>query len=161
MYPDQIAKSGTEHGHQAALFCFAEVARRHGFTAAFLWADGGEIEEIVKHHGSWPVAALRWLHAIPNGGSRGDSQRSRAIQGSKLKAEGVKSGVPDVFLPYPIGKYSGLYIELKKPNLAPSGGLSKEQAEFGKFAKSVGYHWHCCYSWREAAKVLQAYLFSD
>ena len=167
MYPDEIAKTGTEHAHQAALFCFTAVAHRHGFSAAFMWANQEDtLENIVKKHGSWPIAALRWLYAIPNGGSRGDSGKSRAIRGAQMKAEGVKAGVPDIFLPCPVGRCAGLYIEMKKPVLGPKvegtfPGLSKEQKEFAKYATSVGYDWQVCYSWREAARVLQTYLLSD
>lgn len=50
---------------------------------------------------------LKWLHHIPNGGSR---NRAEAI---KLKQMGVKSGVSDLCLPYPKGIYCGLYIEMK------------------------------------------------
>jgi len=51
---------------------------------------------------------LKWFHAIPNGGFRDK------ITAGKLKAEGVKSGVSDMFLPVKCDAYSGLYIELKK-----------------------------------------------
>ena len=47
------------------------------------------------------------MHAIPNGGQR------NIVVATKLKAEGVKSGVPDVCLPLPRGGYHGLYLELK------------------------------------------------
>ena len=50
---------------------------------------------------------LKWLHHIPNGGSR---NRAEAV---KLKQMGVKSGVSDLCLPYPKGIYCGLYIEMK------------------------------------------------
>lgn len=63
-----------------------------------------------------PVLAL--LHAIPNGGKR--DIRTDAM----LKAEGVKPGVPDIFLPIARGPYHGMYIELKRRK---GGVLSKEQ----------------------------------
>ena len=48
------------------------------------------------------------LYAIPNGGKR-------AIKTAiALKAQGVKSGVPDMCLPVARGGYHGLYIELKR-----------------------------------------------
>ena len=50
---------------------------------------------------------LRWLHHIPNGGSR---NKAEAV---KFKQMGVRSGVSDLCLPYPKGIYHGLYIEMK------------------------------------------------
>jgi hypothetical protein len=57
--------------------------------------------------------ALLLAHAIPNGG-----MRHKATAG-KLKAEGVKSGVPDICIPVPSHPFHGLYLELKtKANTA-------------------------------------------
>lgn len=50
---------------------------------------------------------LAMMYAIPNGGHRHKSVAA------KLKAEGVKAGVPDVHLPVARGGYHSLYIELK------------------------------------------------
>lgn len=54
------------------------------------------------------------MFAIPNGGFR-----TKATAG-KLKAEGVKSGVPDIFLPYPSRHYHGMFIEMKIPGNKPT-----------------------------------------
>lgn len=51
---------------------------------------------------------LKLLFAIPNGGSR------HPAEAAHLKAQGVKSGVPDMCLPVARGGYHGLYIELKR-----------------------------------------------
>lgn len=48
------------------------------------------------------------LFAVPNGGLR------HIATATALRAEGVKPGVADVCLPYPIGGFHGAYIELKK-----------------------------------------------
>lgn len=57
--PEALAASGTEHGHQAALFC---------------WANNN-----VKR-----IPSLRWLHAIPNGGLRHPATAARlAAEGAK------------------------------------------------------------------------------
>ena len=57
--------------------------------------------------------------AVPNGGKRSKAEAGR------LKAEGVKSGVPDLCLIYD-GMYYGL--EVKKPATStPKGYLSKNQ----------------------------------
>ena len=65
----------------------------------------------------------RWsmLFAIPNGG-----KRSIGVA-VKMKAEGVKSGVPDMFLPIPVGSYCGMFIELKKRS---GGQVSPAQRAF-------------------------------
>jgi hypothetical protein len=96
--------------------------------------------------GRWPQ--LRWLHAIPNGGHRGGAT------GARLKAEGVKPGVPDLFLPVPRGGYSGLYIEMKvkpnKPTLA--------QAEWIDAMNEFGYSAWICYSADEAIAAITDYM---
>ena len=51
--------------------------------------------------GACPELAL--MFAIPNGGDR-----HPAVAG-KLRDEGVKAGVPDIFLPVPRGKYHGMF----------------------------------------------------
>ena len=55
------------------------------------------------------IPALALLLAIPNGGARS------LTTGGRLKAEGVKAGVPDIVLPVPRGSYASLWIELKRP----------------------------------------------
>ncbi len=165
--PNQLAKSGTEHGHQVAVFAYCAVAHRHGWEIGNLWAKNGSIAFKTSLYvaGSEPaVPALEWIHAIPNGGSRGDSQKSRAIHGGKMKAEGVRKGIPDIFLPWPSGNWHGLYIELKRPGLKPKnlktsyGGLSKEQIKFSKYAKKLNYGFLTCYCWQTAVKNLKEYI---
>lgn len=164
MTPATLAKSGSEHGEQVALFAYAAIAKLYGFEAADAWAVGAPLDEIKNSMiVCAPVPALEWLHAIPNGGSRGDDEKSRKIRGANLKAEGVRQGVADVFLPWPSAGWHGLYIEMKKPALKPkkegsAGGVSEDQQEFGTYVKNVGYGWVVCYSWREAANVLRSYV---
>lgn len=129
--PEEIAKSGTEHAHQAALFCWANIKT--------------------------PVCPeLQMMFAIPNGEARGDTARTCAIRGAKLKAEGVKSGVPDIFLPVARHDMHGLFIEMKKPGGKPS----KEQKTFGKRVQNEKYGFCICDSWEKARDVLIMYLSS-
>lgn len=161
--PDQLAKSGTEHGEQVALFAWAAVAAYRGFAAADdtrCYTD----RAIADSYGVVnAVSALKWFHAIPNGGSRGDDEKSRAIRGGQLKAEGQKNGVFDTFLPVPRGRFAGLYIEMKKRDLKPkreggAGGMSPEQQEFLAFALANHYAAIVCYTWRDAAQVVKDYM---
>ena len=95
----------------------------------------------------------KWVHAIPNGG-----ERSAATAG-KLKAEGVRKGVWDVFVPIPRQGKCGLYIEFKVParRTHKNGGLSDEQIKFGETVHEF-YRMKVCYTWREAAQALCDYL---
>jgi hypothetical protein len=61
----------------------------------------------------------RRIFAVPNGGGRSKAEAGR------LKAEGVRRGVPDLMLPVAAGGAHGLFLEMK----AHSGRLSKEQDE--------------------------------
>lgn len=65
------------------------------------------------------------IFAIANGGAR-----SKATAG-RLKAEGVASGVPDLFVPA-----WRLWIEMKR---AKGGSLSLEQKDWIAYLESVGY----------------------
>jgi len=68
--------------------------------------------------------------AVPNGGSRNKREAGR------LKAEGVKAGVPDLCLIHD-GFYYGL--EVKKPATStPKGYLSKNQKKFHKKIEDAG-----------------------
>lgn len=91
---------------------------------------------------------LRMLHHIPNGG-----QRSKATAG-RLKAAGVKSGVPDLCLPVPRGGYHGLYIELKVGKNKPT----QNQREWLEALKGYGFYTAVCYGFSEAVATLEKYI---
>lgn len=126
MTPEDIAKAGTEHAHQAAFFCWCNEQVQNG-----------------------NYFMLRWIHAIPSGGKRD------RVTASRLKAEGVKRGIWDVYLPYPSKGYPGLYIEFKKPG---RGRLTDEQKLFKQYVESQGYAAAICYSWVDAKNVIVNYL---
>jgi hypothetical protein len=116
-------------------------------------------ERIAYMHGEYPEVGL--LFAIPNGG-----QRHPAV-GRKMKAEGVKRGVPDIFLPVPswgrytnegkVDWYHGLFIEMKRRK---RGSLSKYQKEWIEKLREQGYRVEVCKGWEEAIEVLKDYLSS-
>ena len=98
----------------------------------------------------WPE--LRLFHAIPNGG-----HRSRRTAG-RLKAEGVRPGVPDYFLPVSRGGAHGLYIELKRTK---GGRVEKEQRVWLAALAEQGYCTAVARGWEEAWAVIRDYLASD
>lgn len=91
-----------------------------------------------------------WMFAIPNGGER------NPIVAAKLKAEGVKAGVPDIFLPCSWGgnSMSGLFIELK----AKKNKLSEEQVKYARALTEVGFVVKLCYGWEAARDEIIKYL---
>ena len=74
-----------------------------------------------------------WTFAVPNGGLR-----DKAVAG-RLKAQGVKAGIPDIGVPLRHGKI--LWIEVK----APGGRLSPEQTAFRDHIMATGGMWALAY----------------
>lgn len=107
--------------------------------ALFQWAEW--------YTGQYPE--LEYLYHIPNGGLRNKATAGR------LKAEGVKSGVPDVCLPVKNREHSGLYIEMKR---RIGGKTSEKQKRWLEFLASQGYLTAVCNGWQEAAALILRYL---
>ena len=101
------------------------------------------------HLQSWKYPELRLLYHVPNGGSRNKAEAGR------LKAEGVKPGVPDICLPVPRGDYHGLYIELKRQK---GGSLTPEQENWINALSEQGYLAIVCKGWHEASESIIQYL---
>lgn len=114
----------SEHSEQAALFDWANWQANLG------------------------IEPLRWIYAIPNGG-----HRHKATAG-RLKCEGVKSGVPDICLPYPAKEYHGLYIEMK----VGKNKTTSEQNDYLEWLMGCGYLAEVAYGFDEAKIILCDYL---
>jgi hypothetical protein len=99
-----------------------------------------------------PDPRLKLAFAIPNGGKRDK------ITAARMKAEGAKAGVWDIFLPVAVAEgYHGLFIEMKKPGET----TSKEQDDFQVNLMEYGnYAFAVCYSWEEARDALINYIKS-
>lgn len=106
----------------------------------------GVIEWAEWHTSQYPE--LKLLYHIPNGGKR------NAVEAARLKAMGVKAGVPDLFLPVPRGGYAGLYIEMKYGKNKPTS----KQNEWIAALRQQGYKVTVCYSGTEATQELESYL---
>ncbi len=141
--PRDLCIQKSEHGEQAALFCWAAAM-----------ANIGLAPDLSK------------MYAIPNGGKR--DARTAAM----LKGEGVRVGVPDVCLPKPVVAMGymqrlfgdsepkhemlcGLYIEMKK---VKGGSLSEEQAKRIAELRADGYAAVRCNGWLEARAAIVTYL---
>jgi hypothetical protein len=96
------------------------------------------------------LPGLDLLYAIPNGG-----KRDMAVAVA-LKAEGVKSGVPDLCLPVPRGGWHGLYVEMKKAD--HSNGPSPAQAAWVERLQVEGYFCVVAYGAGHAINAITQYL---
>ena len=79
--------------------------------------------------------------AIPNGGYR------NKVTAYKLKQEGVKPGVPDLFFPS-----LKLFIEMK----TEKGVMSASQKEWKHKLESCGYRVEMCRGFEEAKKIIES-----
>jgi hypothetical protein len=114
-----------EHAHQVTLFEWAALAAMK----------------------EYPELSL--LFAVPNGGKRSK------VTAALLKAEGVKSGVPDVWLPVARGPYHGCVIEMKKPK---GEKPSDTQRWWIDRLTHQGYYVDTCYGFESAREKLEWYL---
>ena len=94
----------------------------------------------------YPELAL--LYAIPNAAKR--SMKLAAI----MKAEGLKSGVPDVCLPVARQGFNALYIEMK----SEKGKLKASQEVWLKMLNQAGNKAVVCRSFDEAKAAIEEYL---
>jgi len=91
---------------------------------------------------------LGLMFAVPNGGLR------NKLVAKKLKAEGVKAGVPDIFLAVPRDPYHGLFIEMK----FGKNKATDNQIKWLNGLQFEGYETAICYSWGEAKDIICKYL---
>jgi hypothetical protein len=91
------------------------------------------------------------IYHVPNGG-----HRVKAVA-AKLKAQGVKAGIPDLVLPMARGGFFGLYIEFKAtpPNDA---AISSSQHERIRKLNAQGYLAVVCRGHFDTMEQIRAYL---
>ncbi len=158
MNPELIAASQSEHAQQAAFFCW------------------------LANNAQRIDPRLMFAFAIPNGGER------NAAVASRLKAEGVKAGVPDIFIPIPTVHlthppqanqanqanqtpihtvtYHGLWLEFKRPQstttitktVKKQGELSQHQIKWREYLISQNYAHFVVYTYLQAVTTTLNYL---
>lgn len=116
----------------------APIPTEHAEQVAFFQWLG------IKHK-----AVAKVAFAIPNGGNR------NSITGARLKTEGVKRGVPDIFIAYPCGGHHGLFVEMKRQT---GGVVSEAQNEVMEFFRENGYECRVCRGAGEAMTAVEEYL---
>lgn len=134
--PEQLARSNSEHGHQAALFCYA--------------ANSG-------------IPELKWLFAIPNGFYATTAQKSKMkAEGLRAGVTDLMLPVPRVINDY---MWHGMFVEMKRPKITENelivqvaGKLNPDQEDFRDFVLAQGYQHVVCYTWIEAKNVILKYL---
>lgn len=84
------------------------------------------------------------IFAIPNGGGRS------CIESQRFKAEGVCSGVPDLYVPA-----WRLWIEMKRTK---GGTLSAEQRDWLDYLSAIGDTAYVCHGREEAMLAVNSYL---
>ena len=122
--------------------------------------DGGAIVRKNDEH-RMQVALFKWaaaatcthpelggMFAIPNGGLRD------IVTAKKMKEEGQKPGVPDIFLPVARGGFHGLFIE----NKSKGKGLRSNQKEWAERLQKQGYMAVRCDELTVAIKTITDYL---
>lgn len=117
-------------------------------------SEAGEQKAVIE----WSLMydKLKWLHAIPNGAFLAGDKKRRAAQMAKLKSQGLKVGVLDLFLPVVMPPYHGLYIEMKRPD--GKGKLTQEQKDFRDHCEMQGYKVLKCDTAGEAICGIQTYM---
>jgi hypothetical protein len=139
--PEQLARSGTEHGEQSALFCWASM-NLHLYPQ------------------------LKWLHSSANGiftdsGHKAKEKAAGMKNGiSDICLPVSKWTLPGIIAPRLL--HCGLYLEMKtrdkkRPN-DPLAGATKEQKEFGEFVQGQGYTFYVVYGWEDARDRILEYL---
>lgn len=131
-----VVKPPTEHAEQAALF-------------RWLGEMGSAIPELAM------------IFPIPNGAKlpfgRNKNGKRFSREAMKLKAEGLKSGVPDIFAAIPRGEVHGLFIEMKRAKKSLSR-VSPEQLDMKSALEAMGYRVEICYGWEAARDVILNHL---
>ena len=140
--------------HKVGVMREAEIERQDELRykpPKFLeWSEAEEQELVVKwaEAQSCKYPCLHRLYHCPNGGSR------HPAEAVHLKHMGVKPGVPDLFLPYPVGDYHGLFIEMKAEN----GVLRATQRDWLEWLREQGYAAYVCKGAQAAINCLKMYL---
>ena len=129
--PEQMAKSGSEHSEQSALF---------------LWA----------HNSLNEYPELKWMFAIPNGFYGVQQKNKMKIEGLRNGVPDICLPIRrDI---WPALWIELKQLKHKPVRVGSKGGMSDEQIEWQKHLRSQGHGAIVCYGWLEARDVILRYL---
>ena len=120
-----------------------------------------EQQALIRWTNEWAVAfpILELIHSIPNGatllGRTLQNGKRVSFEANKLLAEGLKPGVPDLFLPVARGVHHGLYIEMKRVKKGRTSAAQKSRIER---LKEQGYMVEVCAGANAAKRLIVEYL---
>ena len=103
---------------------------------------------VIKWVDSQPLICGR-LMSIPNGANKSPASAA------KFKREGLRPGVPDLFLPIAQQGFHGLWIELKR---SKGGTVSLAQRDWTIFLRSRDYAAYICEGADEAILTIKRYM---
>lgn len=91
------------------------------------------------------------FYAVPNGGHRNKATAAR------LKAEGVRAGVPDLCIPMARGPYHSLYIEMKRSD-GTASDVRDSQYEWINALRDEGMAAFACFGTDNAIACIDWYM---
>lgn len=123
------------------------------------WADGVACGDINL------LRTLQdYCYMVPNGTHLSGTGKRRAIQMANLKSQGLRTGISDLVIAYPVGGYHGAYIEMKRVRKAYAGpaairaAIRPEQISWLNRMSIVGYWTAVAYGAGEFIELMGMYL---
>jgi len=98
----------------------------------------------------YPV--LEYVFAVPNGGYRPVST------GKKMKMEGARAGVPDIWVPVPMRSKNGMVIEMKRGYKRGKNKPSDDQVKWMNMMADMNWLAFVAYHRETARKLIMSYL---
>ena len=101
---------------------------------------------------------------VPNGTQLAGTGQRRAIQMANLKVQGLRPGVSDLVIAYPVNGYHGAYIEMKRVREAYMGPkavlacVRPEQLDWLWLMYGVGYWVAVAYGAEEFKTLIGQYM---
>lgn len=119
----------------------------NGFGVAILKEEGTSFKEF------WTLSDF--MFAVPNGMQLAGTAGRRARYMNAMKNRGLKPGVSDLVIAYPVAPYHGMYVELK---LHLNSKISEAQVAWTSLMNAVGYYAVVCPGFNDAVWQIENYL---